>query len=319
MTKGSPQHERRTPPRLATATDRATGRPLGTRLPTDSDPTAHTLHPARPRRRRCRKGRCGIGAPVPLKTDRITRPFPVDVFPALGGATHVSAVAEATQTPVDLAASVGTGVPVHGSRRQGARAGEPVVARAGQPVHGHRAAARVAQVAGVPGHDRAADGSRVGVAGGNRISEPRSRWPSRIAAARAEELAKKAERATANPQEALADATAAAKEAAEIVVPELPRLMTDDVTPESCVSLHGRARRPDRCPVGRRRCVRHPDRHPLLRRTQPRGVPQGPRGRQDPGRPQGPRVRVDRPARAHARSHHPAGNPSRLGRTARLP
>lgn len=42
---------------------------------------------------------------------------------------------------------------------------------------------------------------------------------------------------TANPQEALADATAAAKEAAAIAVPALPRLMTDDVTPEACVSL----------------------------------------------------------------------------------
>ncbi|MEV6891392.1 YfjI family protein [Kribbella sp. NPDC051137] len=60
---------------------------------------------------------------------------------------------------------------------------------------------------------------------------------ARIAHARAEDLAKKAERATANPHEAMADATAAAKEAAAITVPAVPRLMTDDVTPESCVSL----------------------------------------------------------------------------------
>ncbi|WP_170989982.1 YfjI family protein, partial [Kribbella jiaozuonensis] len=60
---------------------------------------------------------------------------------------------------------------------------------------------------------------------------------SRIAHARAEDLARKAEKPGANPHDALADATQAAKEAAAIVVPELPRLMTDDVTPESCVSL----------------------------------------------------------------------------------
>jgi predicted DNA-binding transcriptional regulator AlpA len=60
---------------------------------------------------------------------------------------------------------------------------------------------------------------------------------ARVAWAKAEQLAKKAETAQAEPQTALADATAAAKEAAGIVVPELPRLMTDDVTPESCVSL----------------------------------------------------------------------------------
>ncbi|WUU25098.1 YfjI family protein [Kribbella sp. NBC_00662] len=60
---------------------------------------------------------------------------------------------------------------------------------------------------------------------------------SRVAWAKAEQLAKKAETAQAEPQTALADATAAAKEAASIAVPELPRLMTDDVTPESCISL----------------------------------------------------------------------------------
>jgi hypothetical protein len=42
---------------------------------------------------------------VPLKTDRLVRPFPVDVFPEWL-ADQVTAVAEATQTPLDLAASV---------------------------------------------------------------------------------------------------------------------------------------------------------------------------------------------------------------------
>src|SRR5688500_12454645 len=45
------------------------------------------------------------GEPVPLKTERLLRPFPVEVFPSWL-ADQVSAVAEATQTPVDLAGSV---------------------------------------------------------------------------------------------------------------------------------------------------------------------------------------------------------------------
>ena len=126
-------------------------------------------------------------------------------------------------------------------------------------------------------------------------------------------------RATANPQEALADATAAAKEAAGIVVPALPRLMTDDVTPEVVRLADGRPRRPDRRPVGRRRRVRHPHRHPLLRRTQPRACS----SKATPATRSRSTAKAaspnDRAARHDARSHHPTRHPSGPGRTTRIP
>ncbi|WP_433010302.1 YfjI family protein [Kribbella sp. CA-294648] len=176
------------------------------------------------------------GEPVPLKTDRLLRPFPVDVFPGWL-ADHVSAVAEATQTPVDLAGSVALAC------LSTAAGGKVLV----QVDRSWLEQVNLYTVTALPPGSRKSPVFRAmtgplsdaeealrDVTAAERIE---AEMAARIAAARAEDLAKKAERATANPQEALADATAAAREAAEIVVPELPRLMTDDVTPESCVSL----------------------------------------------------------------------------------
>ncbi|TDW88781.1 YfjI family protein [Kribbella sp. VKM Ac-2566] len=176
------------------------------------------------------------GPPVPLKTKRLVRPFPVEVFPGWL-ADQVGAVAEATQTPVDLAGSVALAC-------LSTAAGGKVLVRV---TRSWVEQVNLYTVTALPPGSRkspvframtaplslAEDALRE-LAAERRVE---AELAARIAFARAEDLAKKAERATANPHEALADATAAAKEAAGIVVPELPRLMTDDVTPESCISL----------------------------------------------------------------------------------
>ncbi|GAA1566821.1 hypothetical protein GCM10009789_20390 [Kribbella sancticallisti] len=176
------------------------------------------------------------GVPVPLKTDRLLRPFPVEVFPGWL-ADQVEAVAEATQTPADLAGSVALAC------LSTAAGGKVLV----QVDRSWTESVNLYTVTALPPGSRkspvfrAMTGPLTDAEEALRETTAEQRveaeLAARIAHARAEDLAKKAERATANPQEALADATAAAKEAAGIVVPELPRLMTDDVTPESCVSL----------------------------------------------------------------------------------
>jgi replicative DNA helicase len=152
-------------------------------------------------------------------------------------AAQVNAVAEATQTPTDLAGSVALAC------LSTAAGGKVLV----QVDRSWLEQVNLYTVTALPPGSRKSPVFRAmtapladaEVALQEAAAEQRieTELAARIAFARAEDLAKKAERATANPQEALADATAAAKEAAEIVVPELPRLMTDDVTPESCISL----------------------------------------------------------------------------------
>ncbi|GAA0573282.1 DUF3987 domain-containing protein [Kribbella sandramycini] len=176
------------------------------------------------------------GEPVPLKTDRLLRPFPVEVFPTWL-ADHVTAVAEATQTPVDLAGSVALAC------LSTAAGGKVLV----QVDRSWLEPANLYTVTALPPGSRKSPVFRAltgalaeaqeALQAATAPQRTELEVTARIAAARAEDLAKKAERATANIQEALADATAAAKEAAEIIVPALPRLTTDDVTPESCVSL----------------------------------------------------------------------------------
>ncbi|ADB34565.1 conserved hypothetical protein [Kribbella flavida DSM 17836] len=176
------------------------------------------------------------GAPVPLKTDRLLRPFPVEVFPGWL-ADHVTAVAEATQTPADLAGSVALAC------LSTAAGGKVLV----QVDRSWLEQINLYTVTALPPGSRKSPVFRA-MTGPLSDAEQTLRettaerrveaeLAARVASARAEDLAKKAERASANQQEALADATAAAKEAAAIVVPALPQLMTDDVTPEACVSL----------------------------------------------------------------------------------
>ncbi|WP_371405262.1 YfjI family protein [Kribbella sp. NBC_00662] len=176
------------------------------------------------------------GEPVPLKTDRLVRPFPVEVFPEWL-AEQVSAVAEATQTPIDLAASVALAC-------LSTAAGGKVLVRVDRSwveqvnlytVTALPPGSRKSPVfRAMTGPLSAAEDALRDQTAERRVE---AELASRVAWAKAEQLAKKAETAQAEPQTALADATAAAKEAASIVVPELPRLMTDDVTPESCISL----------------------------------------------------------------------------------
>jgi replicative DNA helicase len=178
-------------------------------------------------------------SPVPLTTDRIKRAFPVEAFPAWVR-DAVEAVAEATQTPVDLAASVGLAC-------LSTAAGGKVLVRVNRSWVEQ---VNLYTVTALPPGSRKSPVFRAmtepltdaesALAEQAADQRTEAELASRIAHARAEELARKAEKPGANPHEALADATQAAKEAAAIVVPELPRLMTDDVTPESCVSLLAR-------------------------------------------------------------------------------
>lgn len=176
------------------------------------------------------------GEPVPLKTDRMLRPFPVDVFPEWL-ADQVAAVAEATQTPTDLAGCVALAC-------LSTAAGGKVLVQVDRSWLEQVNLYTV--VAMDPGSRKspvframtgALNAAEAALQEATADQRTEADLAARIAHARAEDLAKKAERATVNPAEALADATAAAKEAAAIVVPAAPRLMTDDVTPEACVSL----------------------------------------------------------------------------------
>jgi hypothetical protein len=176
------------------------------------------------------------GEPVPLKTDRMLRPFPVDVFPEWL-ADMVSAVAEATQTPIDLAGCVALAC------LSTAAGGKVLV----QVDRSWLEQVNLYTVTALPPGSRKspvframtsalkAAQAELRAAAAPRITEAATL--ARVANARAEKLAKVAEVATANPADALADATAAAMEAAALIVPAVPKLMTDDVTPEACVSL----------------------------------------------------------------------------------
>ncbi|MFG1909029.1 YfjI family protein [Kribbella sp. NPDC048928] len=211
--------------------------PIQLRTPTETQITPrHPDRTAGPGTPADQSGTPWDGDPVPLKTDRLVRPFPVAVFPEWLS-EQVTAVAEATQTPVDLAASVALAC-------LSTAAGGKVLVRVDRswveqvnlyavtalPPGSRKSPVFRAMTAPLS----AAEEALRDRAGERRVE---AELASRVAWARAEQLAKKAETAQAEPQTALADATAAAKEAAEIGVPELPRLMTDDVTPESCISL----------------------------------------------------------------------------------
>jgi replicative DNA helicase len=176
------------------------------------------------------------GEPVPLKTDRMLRPFPVDVLPEWLG-EMVAAVAEATQTPIDLAGCVALAC-------LSTAAGGKVLVQVDRSwleqvnlytVTALPPGSRKSPVfRAMTGALKAAQ-AELRAAAAPRITEAATL--ARVANARAEKLAKAAEVATANPADALADATAAAIEAAELVIPAEPKLITDDVTPEACVSL----------------------------------------------------------------------------------
>ena len=178
------------------------------------------------------------GDPVPLKADRLLRPFPVDALPGWVG-EYVAAIAEATQTPVDLAASVALAC------LSTAAGGRVLVS----PSRSWVEPVNVYTVVALPPGSRKSSVFRsmtaplVAAEETLRLAvEPQrieALTSARIAQARAEKLAHQAETAT-NAVEAEAEAVAAAEEAARIAVPEIPRLMTDDVTPESCTSLLAR-------------------------------------------------------------------------------
>lgn len=178
------------------------------------------------------------GDPVPLATNRLLPPFPVDALPGWLSA-YVAALAEATQTPVDLPGSLALAC-------LSTAAGGQVLVDATrawtEPVNlytvvalppGSRKSAVFRAMTKPLGQAEAVLHEAVQHA---RIE---AELQARIAQSRAETLAKKAETA-ADPESVRAEAVAAAQAAAGIVVPEPPRLTTDDVTPESCASLLAR-------------------------------------------------------------------------------
>lgn len=178
------------------------------------------------------------GDPVPLATNRLLPPFPVDALPGWLSA-YVAALAEATQTPVDLPGSLALACL---STAAGGRVLVEATRAWTEPVNlytvvalppGSRKSAVFRAMTKPLGQAEAVLHETVQHA---RIE---AELQARIAHAHAENLAKKAETA-ADPEAIRAEAVAAAEDAAGIVVPEPPRLTTDDVTPESCASLLAR-------------------------------------------------------------------------------
>ena len=178
------------------------------------------------------------GDPVPLATNRLLPPFPIDALPGWLAA-YVAALAEATQTPPDLPGSLALACL---STAAGGRVLVDATRAWTEPVNLYTV------VALPPGSRKSA----VFRAMTKPLAEAEAvlhetvqhqrienELRARVAFARAESLAKKAETA-ADPAAIEADAIAAAEDAAAITVPELPRLTTDDVTPESCASLLAR-------------------------------------------------------------------------------
>jgi replicative DNA helicase len=183
--------------------------------------------------------------PTPLSARWMRPPFPVDALPGWL-ADQVAGVAEATQTPPDLAGCIALAV------LSAAAGGRAVVrARPGweEPVNlytvvamppGSRKSAVFAAMTRplLTAEKQLADRARPAIAD--------AELALRVAHARAERAARAAENATTEDARtaALAEASDAAAEEAQLSVPPMPRMVADDVTPEAAASLlaeqHGR-------------------------------------------------------------------------------
>ncbi|HEY9411435.1 MAG TPA: YfjI family protein [Jiangellaceae bacterium] len=174
------------------------------------------------------------GDPVPLKTERLLRPFPVEVFPDWL-VDEMEAIACATQTPIDLAASLGLACLAT------AAGGKVLVELDGSWIE----QTNLYTVVALPPGSRKSPVFRAMTApikdaeqALREIVAPQRSEAGvmlRTAKARAETAAIAAEHST-DPA-AVAEAVAAAEEVERITVPAKPQLTTDDVTPETCTSL----------------------------------------------------------------------------------
>ncbi|MFI6921758.1 YfjI family protein [Nonomuraea spiralis] len=175
--------------------------------------------------------------PAPLGQRGDLPPFPVHALPGWV-ADHVSAVAEETQTPLDLAGCVALAAL---STAAGGRAVVNVRGSWVEPVNlfvlvamppGSRKSAVFRAMTNPLNHAERALLSRIGP----QITE------AEVARRLAEDLAEKAARAASSARgesaaEAIAEAQSAALAVEEIKVPVKPRLMADDVTPESASTI----------------------------------------------------------------------------------
>lgn len=175
--------------------------------------------------------------PIPLTARRELPTFPTEVFPAWLG-DYVTAVAEETQTPVDMAASLALAVL---GTAAGGRAVVHVRGRWREPTN-------VFVVVALPPGNRKS-------AVFNLMADPLYRCESllvtqsagwiveaeitaRLAKEVADNAAAKAVRADADKREQLvAEAIGLARAAEAVTVPAKPRLLADDATPEVIASL----------------------------------------------------------------------------------
>jgi replicative DNA helicase len=178
------------------------------------------------------------GEPVPLSARRLLPPFPVDALPAWV-ADEVAAVAEFTQTPVDLAGCIALAAlaTAAGGRavvevRPGWREPVNLYTAVALPPGSRKTPVFAALIAPLLDAEAA-----LAEAAKPRIIE--ADLAARVARARADRAARNAETAAAGQAaaDAMAEASGAVLAARAIDVPALPRLIADDATPETAASL----------------------------------------------------------------------------------
>ncbi|WP_093801127.1 YfjI family protein [Streptomyces sp. Wb2n-11] len=175
--------------------------------------------------------------PIPLTARRELPAFPTEVFPAWLG-DFVRAVAEETQTPVDMAASLALAVLATAA---GGRTVVHVRGRWREPTNAF------VVVALPPGNRKSAvfslmtnplykSETMLAAASAGRIIE--AELTAKLAKEVAENAAAKAARADADKRdELIAEAIGLAQAAEGLTVPAKPRLLADDATPEVIASL----------------------------------------------------------------------------------
>lgn len=178
-----------------------------------------------------------LPVPVPLTRNRSLPPFPTEALPA-PVSTMVQAVALFTQTDAGMAGTTAIGML---AAAVGGRVEIEVTPGWREPLNlytaifagpGERKSA-VQDLMSAPVH--AAEAELVTTAKAARLEATLTRD---VATDAAEKAKKAAARATgANKGQLLADAIGAMQAAESVVVPPLPRLVADDVTPERCAGL----------------------------------------------------------------------------------
>lgn len=177
------------------------------------------------------------GDPSPLRGTDILPEFPIGALPAWVG-DYVEAVAVATQTPLDLGGCIALAAL---STATGGRAIVQIRPGWTEPVH-------IFTVVALPPGARksavfAAMTAPLLTVEQELVDEIRptivdAETERKAALAAAERLAKKAGDADAfERDDALTEAKEAARRAEEIIVPALPQLIADDITPEAAASL----------------------------------------------------------------------------------